>query len=43
MLGNVFNDKINVLEELLHDVGKEDLIVDFYERMAEEIPDDEEV
>ena len=41
VLGNVFDDKINVLEELLHDVGKEDLIVDFYERIVEEIPDEE--
>lgn len=36
ILGNVFDDKINVLEELLHEVGKEHLIVDFYERIAEE-------
>ena len=41
VLGNVFSDKINVLEELLHDVGKEHLIVDFYNRIAEEIPDEE--
>lgn len=37
VLGDMFNDKINVLEELLHDVGKENLIVDFYERIAEEV------
>lgn len=36
IFGNVFDDKINVLEELLHDVGQEHLIVDFYERIAEE-------
>ena len=37
VLGDMYEEKINVLEELLHDVGKEHLIVDFYERIAEEI------
>lgn len=36
VLGNVYDDKINVLEELLHETGYEHLIVDFYERIAEE-------
>ena len=40
VLGDMFEEKINVLEELLHEVGKEHLIVDFYERIAEEIPDE---
>lgn len=36
ILGDMFDEKINVLEELLHETGENDLIVDFYERMAEE-------
>lgn len=36
ILGDMFDEKINVLEELLHETGEDDLIVDFYERMAEE-------
>lgn len=36
VLGDMFNEKINVLEELLHETGEDDLIVDFYDRMAEE-------
>ena len=36
VLGDMFEERINVLEELLHDVGYEYLIVDFYERIAEE-------
>ena len=39
VLGDMFNERINVLEELLHEVGKEDLIVDFYNRIAEEVPE----
>ena len=36
ILGDMFDEKINVLEELLHETGEDDLIVDFYDRMAEE-------
>ena len=36
MLGLAFDNKINVLEELLREVGKEHLMVDFYERITEE-------
>ena len=36
ILGDMFDEKINVLEEVLHETGEDDLIVDFYERMAEE-------
>ena len=38
---DMFDEKINVLEELLHEVGDDDLIVDFYNSIAEEIPDDD--
>lgn len=37
VLGDMYEERINVLEELLHDVGKENLIVDFYERIADEV------
>jgi len=37
VLGDMFNEKINVLEELLHETGEDDVIVDFYDRMAEEV------
>lgn len=37
ILGDMFDEKINVLEELLHETGEDDLIVDFYDRMAEEV------
>lgn len=36
VLGDMFDEKINVLEELLHEVGEDDMIVDFYERITEE-------
>ena len=32
---------VKVLEELLHETGEDDLIVDFYDRMSEEIQNDE--
>ena len=35
VLGDVCNEKINVLEELLHEVGEDDMIIDFYEHMME--------
>ena len=34
VLGDMYEEKINVLEELLHDVGQEHLIVDFYDSMV---------
>lgn len=35
VLGDMFEEKINVLEELLHEVGEDDMIVDFYEHMED--------
>ena len=37
VLGDMYEERIKVLEELLHDVGKEHLIVDFYEKIADEV------
>ena len=37
VLGDMYEERINVLEELLHETGHEDLIVDFYGRMSDEV------
>ena len=39
MLGLAYDNKINVIKELLRETGYEHLIVDFYNRIAEEVPE----